>query len=144
MPREKIATVRGRADRAAQKWFWKDAVCVAAPWPEWEAWGSPPCWCRFGHPEWAHVRKRKDRGVMHHPKNAVTLCSAHHDLLDRMGLMEKFIEWLDGSRERLDLIDGLIRERHLAGYPDLRPVYEHWTSWYKGRDDCFATWDGVI
>ena len=145
-----IADLRKSAERYCKKWFYKDAVCVVHGWPELENWSKPSddaTVCRMmdgaKNPDWAHIRKRKDRGLILDPRNAITACRKHHNLLDDKGLMDKFIAWKYGQ-ERLDLLDEFLRERHVADYPDLRGVYEMWRDWYKGRTDCFRTWDGEV
>ena len=143
MPKRPTLTkLCGMADRRCQKWFWEDSICVAADWGEWDKWGNPECWCRWGHPEWAHIIRRKDKGIRHDPRNAITLCSTHHELLDQKHLMQKFIE--DRYPGRYDLLLDLVRDRHIAGYPDLRPIYEGWIAWYTDRMDNFKTWDGEL
>lgn len=141
---------RGSVEYLCKKWFYKDAVCEVRGWPELEKWSTKDddaAECRMAagckNFDWAHIRKRKDRGLMFDPRNAITACRKHHTLLDDRGLMDRFIAWKYGQ-DRLDLLDELLRERHVAGYPDLKGVYERWREWYKSRRDSFRTWDGKL
>lgn len=150
MKRETLTQLRASAERYCKAWFYKDSICQVQGWPELELWSTDSddaCKCRMmdgaKNHDWAHIRKRKDRGILLDPRNAITACRKHHTLLDDKGLMDKFIVWKYGQGH-LDVLDELLRERHVQGYPDLRGVYEHWRDWYKSRDDCFRTWDGRL
>lgn len=119
----KKKTLWNKADKLAGEWFRK-CPCNA------QGAGGLDC---SGRIEWCHIVSRSVGRLRWHPLNAVPMCSAHHRYFTQRPLeFGAFVG--EDNRQKLNEI-----ERSLT-----KPDPEFWIAWYKGRTDCFATWDGEI
>lgn len=124
-------SLRLKMDRIAGAWFRDGAVCAAC------GEGSFEC-----NPviQWCHIVRRGCRLIRHDPLNAIPMCKSHHVwFTHRPELWHTFIERKYPGR--LQFLVDLDRSRR--GWK-LIEAYELYEKWYKGRTDCFRTWDGEV